>query len=478
MTLGFNTVRRLTTVALAVVIVFALAETPRARAQDPIADFFNEIFGGNPHIRSRPAPRGGGGDRVRRIAPHQTYRRSAPVWRDAAKPVKRKPSAPIASGVSRDASGVTRDASGVSRDASGVSTDASGVSTDARAAAQEKPVEASFFVAVLGDTLGQLLSGGLGEAFEDKAEIAVRNLGKESSGLVRTDYYDWPKAARDIAAGTKKIDVAIIMVGSNDRQAIADGAASHEALSTRWRELYAQRVDAVIAAFKEKNVPLVWVGLPVMKSERFSADMAQLNGIYRERAARGGAAYVDVFEVFGDEHNSYEAFGPDVNGQIVKLRAADGVHFTGAGARKLAHFVEVEVKRVFDARRPAAPAPDQPAATAPTHEPSASAAPGDAAPGSATAPVVFTPPVGPPSPAAPTLPERPAIGPAQSLLTTAPEDELARPAKPAQPTDASAAAARALADHVLVQGGEPPARPNRADDFTYRAADAPGPVAH
>ena len=458
MTLRFKSLRRLVAIAFAVVAFTTMAGPPSARAQDdPIGDFFDGLFG-NPHIRTRPAPRGGGGgDRVRRIAPHQTYRRSAPRWSDTAKPVKRKPSAPATSAVSHNRSGVAPDAS---------------------SAAPEKPVEASFFVAVLGDTLGQLLSGGLGEAFEDKPEIAVRNLGKESSGLVRTDYYDWPKAARDIAAGTNKIDVAIIMIGSNDRQAITDGAASHEALSTRWRELYAQRVDAVIAAFKEKNIPLVWVGLPVMKSERFSADMAQLNGIYRERAARGGVAYVDVFEVFGDEHNQYEAYGPDVNGQIVKLRAADGVHFTGAGARKLAHFVEVEVKRVFDARRPAAPAPDQPAATAPTLEPSASAAPGGAPAGQPAAPVVFTSPVGPLSPAAPTLPERPAIGPAQSLVATAPEDELARRAKPAQPSDARAAAARALADHVLVQGGEPLARPNRADDFTYRAADAPAPVTH
>ncbi len=183
MALGFKTVRRLSTIALAVVVVFALAATEGARAQnDPIGDFFDGIFG-NPHIRSRSTPREPEGGRVRRIAPHQTYRRSAPAWHDAAKPAKRKPSTPAASGVSPDPSGVAPDASGV---------------------AQEKPVEASFFVAVLGDTLGQLLSGGLGEAFEDKPEIAVRRLGKESSGLVRTDYYDWPKAAREIAAGTKR----------------------------------------------------------------------------------------------------------------------------------------------------------------------------------------------------------------------------------------------------------------------------------
>lgn len=416
---------------------------------------------------------------MRQMAPHQPYR-SAPVWRSVAKPTKRKVPT-LASGHSTspvERSGSSAERSGASSAGHGASSSAGRGASSANDDTLEKPVEASFFVSVLGDTFGEMLADGLGEAFEDKPEIGVRSLGKDSSGLVRTDFYDWPKAAREIAAGTQKIDVAIVMIGGNDRQAIVDGAATHEPLSDKWRELYAQRVDQVIAAFKEKNIPLVWVGLPVMKNERFSADMAQLNAIFRQSTARGGVPYVDVFEVFGDERNQYEAFGPDVNGQIVKLRGSDGVHFTGAGARKLAHFVDVEVKRVFDARRSAAPSPpDPPAATEPA--PTANAPPpGDVSATKAAAPIIFPSPTEPSMAAAPALPERPAIGPAQSLTATAPDEELARRATPAQPANASAAAARALADHVLVQGGEPPAQPNRADNFTYRATDAPGPVAH
>ena len=37
-----------------------------------------------------------------------------------------------------------------------------------------------------------------------------------------------------------------------------------------------------------------------------------------------------------------------MNGQIVKLRTSDGVHFTEAGALKLAHFVEPEIRRTFE----------------------------------------------------------------------------------------------------------------------------------
>lgn len=419
-----------------------------AGAQDVFSDFFGGLFGGGGGGGGggRHAPshsdgysRGDGG-RMRRVTPHRE-RQSPAYWRGESKSAKKKP--------------------------------ASKPGTESAGATEETPrVEASFFVAAMGDTLGLMLANGLDEAFEDKPQIAIERKAKESSGLVRDDFYDWPKAARDIASAARKPDVAVMMIGSNDRQSIQDGGGSHEPLSPHWRELYAARVDAVIAAFKEKDIPLIWVGLPVMKNERFSADMNELNGIYRERAARAGIPFVDLWESFADENGRYQAFGPDINGEIVKIRTADGVHFTDAGSRNLAHFVESEIMRVYDAKRP-----DTPTAAGPTppQAPTAAATPSSATP--PAAPVVFVSPVGAPPAAAPALPDRPPVGPAQPLTAAAvAADELARRAKPA-PAGAGAAAARALADHVFVEGGEQTPKPNRADDFSHRAAAPTGATA-
>ena len=258
-------------------------------------------------------------------------------------------------------------------------------------------VEADFFVVVMGDTLGDMLADGLEEAFEDFPEIGVLHKGKESSGLVRADFYDWPKTAQGIANGPRKPDVAVMMLGSNDHQPLEDGAQAVEPFSPRWREIYTARVEAVIRAFKEKNIPLVWVGLPMMKAERFSADMGQINEIYRASAASAGVPFIDIWDIFADDHGQYSAFGPDVNGQNVKLRAADGVHFTSAGARKVAHFVEGEIKRVFDARQQQAPEasvppaqetgalPATPAAPAPVFQ-----SPGAPSPGGGAQPAAAT----------------------------------------------------------------------------------------
>src|SRR5262249_36531098 len=78
--------------------------------------------------------------------------------------------------------------------------------------------------------------------------------------------------------------------------------------------------------------------------------MVYHNDHYRDRAGKAGIIYVDIWDGFVDESGNYVNQGPDFEGQIRRLRAGDGVHFTKAGARKLAHYVEREIRRVMLAR--------------------------------------------------------------------------------------------------------------------------------
>lgn len=311
-------------------------------------------------------------------------------------------------------------------------------------AAPPAPIGPPFVIAVFGDNVGQLLAQGLADAYAGRGNVTVLRRTRDTSGLVREDFHDWPKAAQDFLNSDQKIDMAVMMVGSNDRQSMRDGAASVETLSMRWRELYAGRASAFAEAFRRKNVPLVWVGMPVMKNERLSADLVQLNEIYREAVTKAGGSYVDVWEAFADERNRFALHGPDVNGHTTRLRTGDGVHFTRAGARKLAFFVEGDVKKLLDQRK----GPEPLIADAPAIAPLAPGVPApaglspaiEAAIGVESAPVVPTRPV-----AGPILPLNAAI--------VSPGGELATRAAIESVTKAVEAAASA--------------RTGRADDFSW-----------
>ena len=347
------------------------------------------------------------------------------------------------------------------------------------------PVDRQFIVAVLGDSLGQMLSQGLQEAFTDKPEVTLLRKARDSSGLVRDDFYDWPKAVRDMLAGNERIDVAVMMVGSNDRQSLHDGAATYDAKSPRWQELYGQRIEALAAQFRDRKIPLIWVGLPIMRNERYSADMLAFNSIMRDAATRAGAVYVDTWEPFADDRGQFDAFGPDINGQIVKIRAADGVHFTRAGARKLAHFVEGDLRRLYDARKPPPATTDSLVASLPpTSGPQGSVATDgpqgqmppqlsidvnevilrEAIPGYASRELRATLPL-PDLPGPLTVPVKPAAGPVMAL--TAPNvasgGQLAR----ARTSPVAASDAQALLDATLSEGRPLAPRAGRADDFSW-----------
>ena len=117
----------------------------------------------------------------------------------------------------------------------------------------------------------------------------------------------------------------------------------------------------MIGVLKSKGVPVLWVGLPVVRGPKATADTLFLDSLYRDAAARAGITYVDVWDGFVDEAGRYVQQGPDFEGQIRRLRSYDGVYFTKAGALKLAHYAEREINRLLAARSAPIVLPTEPA---------------------------------------------------------------------------------------------------------------------
>jgi uncharacterized protein len=91
----------------------------------------------------------------------------------------------------------------------------------------------------------------------------------------------------------------------------------------------------------------MWVGLPAIRGAKSTSDMSYLDELYRARADKAGIAYVDVWDGFVDDQGRYVQDGPDFEGQTRRLRTYDGVNFTKAGAEKLGHYVEHDLRRLL-----------------------------------------------------------------------------------------------------------------------------------
>lgn len=211
-------------------------------------------------------------------------------------------------------------------------------------------------------------------------------------------------------------------------KAARSGSGSYEFREDRWAELYAKKIEEMIAVLKTKGVPVLWIGLPAVRGTKSTSDAQYLNALYRDAAGKAGITYVDVWDGFVDEGGRYLQQGPDFEGQIRRLRSYDGVYFTKAGARKLAHYAEREIARLLAGR---------------------------------SAPIVV-----PAEPEAETKPEgpapRPLVGPLVPLVAAsiATDQLLGGPGGRSTPSDA-------LAMKTLVKGEPLVPPPGRADDFSW-----------
>jgi len=321
------------------------------------------------------------------------------------------------------------------------------------AARQEKPkVNPSAHVVVFGDALADSAAQGLDRMFSEDQNVAVAPKVRADSNLVRSDPADWPNFIKATLDGGQKATVAVVMLGLNDRQSIRDGEANLELLSDRWKELYRQRVDGILRTFQERAIPVVWIGLPPVKSSSVSEDLSIMNEIYRESVQRLGGTYVDIWPGFVDDENRYVSTGPDVDGEPAKLRSNDGVSFTKAGARKIAHFVDTDMKRILGNGQPG---------TATAALPQPTEAPSGGNPAAPPIEAALPPP--PDAPVPVSLPSKPVVGPVLPLTRpdVAPGGTLVSGA-PKFTGDHAYPVQRALRNGVA-----PSARPGRADDFRW-----------
>jgi uncharacterized protein len=199
-------------------------------------------------------------------------------------------------------------------------------------------------ILVIGDFFANALGDGLEEAFRDAPGTRIETRSNGSSGLVRDDYFDWRKQLPKILDEVKPA-IVVVDLGTNDRQQMTATGGEHRFPSDLWFKEYEKRVDALAKAVSMRKIPLIWVGLPPVKSPGMSADLVKFNTIYRQAAEQAGGEFIDIWDGFVDENGAFVLTGSDVNGQQARLRGPDGISMTDAGKRKMAFYLEKTARK-------------------------------------------------------------------------------------------------------------------------------------
>jgi hypothetical protein len=201
-------------------------------------------------------------------------------------------------------------------------------------------------LAVFGDSLAIDLSRALERFYAEDPNLVVLDQGVSSSGFVRFDFFDWDKAISDQIAADS-FDLAVVIIGINDRQDLEINGESLKPLTGPWTAAYQARIAAFLGKLRTARKPVIWVGLPPMSKTEYSAAISQISNIQRLASFSGGAEFLDIYERFLGEDGKYSSYGPDVNGQNARMRKDDGIHFSSAGSDKLAFYLSQTIRTFY-----------------------------------------------------------------------------------------------------------------------------------
>lgn len=205
-------------------------------------------------------------------------------------------------------------------------------------------------ILILGDSM---IAGAVGlfleKGLRSHHAYDVQRKGKSSTGLARPDFFSWPKEARAQVAAFPP-DATICMFGGNDVQGLWMGRGKWVTWpEPGWPAEYARRVNEFADIVAPNGEPLFWIGMPVMRPEKFHVRVQRVNTIYRaEMAIRPNGHFIDIWRLLADEDGEYadrlDADGVP-GGRSERVRAGDGIHLSVAGARR----VEAHVRSIVHA---------------------------------------------------------------------------------------------------------------------------------
>ena len=177
--------------------------------------------------------------------------------------------------------------------------------------------------------------------------------GRVATGLTRPDVFNWFDEIRRQVKELKP-KVVVLDFGGNDDKAymtgLPEGVAIDDFGGSVWRREYARRVGGVMDVINRAGGFVVWIGLPQTRSADQTARFDVVNAVVEKQARKrpGRAAYIDTYRLFAGDDGGYTQYLRNLSGDLVQVRAADGVHFEREGGDMIAREVLKVLNQQFD----------------------------------------------------------------------------------------------------------------------------------
>jgi hypothetical protein len=218
-------------------------------------------------------------------------------------------------------------------------------------------------VALVGDSMMAVgLSATLMRQAADDSNLHFVKAFRSGTGLARPDVFNWIDEYPGMVR-SERPDVVLVAIGANDGQGFVVDDKVQLFGTAAWCKTYQSRVANFLAMVESGGSRVVWVGLPPMRLEAYNARIAVINRIvYTVVSHDPHATWWNSAPFVGDEAGDFREFATLKNGTIMRLRNADGIHFSDDGAGLMSSVLMKWLDPAMESAQ--APVADQPAGAA------------------------------------------------------------------------------------------------------------------
>ena len=211
-----------------------------------------------------------------------------------------------------------------------------------RAVAGEAPAcpTSPMRLVVLGDSLADGLWASFQRTFVQCDTLEVLRLTAVSDGLAKSSGADWIERYMAQAGPPQDgtTDVVVVQIGANDINFIRNGSSREIFNTDLWNQLYAERVGELTGTLRAHSAEVFWIGLPVVGNNKFEPSYQIISALQQTAVRDAGGKFIDIHELTQFGTGAFAMSGK-VDGRLVKMRAADKVHFTMPGYDMVARAV-------------------------------------------------------------------------------------------------------------------------------------------
>jgi len=199
-------------------------------------------------------------------------------------------------------------------------------------------------VMVIGDSLADGFGIFLDRRVKERELHAqVLNYGRVSSGLARSDFYDWPSRFEAMAQQYRP-DVVVAHFGANDMQTIILPDSRVGFGTEEWDAAYRQQTRRILDIAARHKAVVYWLGPAPDRNSALNRHLSRVNPLFKAEAELVQANYIPLAALAAGDNGEYVTTA-SVDGRVVTIRTGDGSHFTGAGYYMVADHILADMER-------------------------------------------------------------------------------------------------------------------------------------